>query len=70
MEYIGAYVFFFHDSSSTEFSDFKSARCQACIFEQLEISAFQNKKLKNNVLITKNDEIRIRNTVIRYCILL
>ena len=51
--------FFLHNSSSTESSDFKSARCQACIFGQLEISAFQNKKLENNVLMTKNDEIRI-----------
>ena len=65
-----AYVFFFHDSLSTESSDFKSARCQAGIFGTLEILAFQNKKLEINVLITNNDEIRIENTVIRYCTLL
>ena len=61
---------FFHDSLSTESSNFKSARCQAGIFGKLEILAFQNKKLENNVLITKNAEIRIQNTVIRYCTLL
>ena len=60
----------FHDSLSTESSNFKSARCQAGIFGTHEISAFQNKKLENNVLITRNDEIRIENTVIRYCTLL
>ena len=61
---------FFHDSLSRESSDFKSARCQAGIFGTLEILAFQNKKLENNVLITNNDEIRIENTLIRYCTLL
>ena len=61
---------FFHDSLPTESSDFKSARCQAGIFGTLEILAFQNKKYENNLLITKNDEIRIENTVIRYCALL
>ena len=61
---------FFYDSLSTESSDFKSARCQAGIFGTFEILAFQNKKLENIVLITKNDEIRIENTVIRYCTLL
>ena len=66
--YRGLYLFF-HDSLSTESSDFKPARCQAGIFGQLEILAFQNKKLENNVL-TKNAEIRIQNTVIRYCTLL
>ena len=35
MEYIGAYVFVFHDSLSTESSDFKSAGCQDGIFGQL-----------------------------------
>ena len=42
---------FFHDS--TESSDFKSARCQDGIIGQLYISAFQDKKLETNVLITK-----------------
>ena len=31
---------FFHDSLSTESSNFKSARCQAGIFGTLEILAF------------------------------
>ena len=33
LDYVGAYVFFFHDS--TESSDFKSAGCQDGIFGQL-----------------------------------
>ena len=70
MEYIWGLCLFFHDSLSTESSNFKSARYQAGIFGTLEILAFQNKKLENNVLITKNNEIRIENTVIRYCTLL
>ena len=61
---------FLHDSLSTESSDFKSATCQVGIFGTLEILAFQNKKLENNVLIKNYDEIRIENTVIRYCTLL
>ena len=42
---------FFHNSSCTQSSDSKSSGCQAGILEQLEILAFQHKKL-----ITKSDE--------------
>ena len=67
MDDIGAYVFFF---LILYLQNLPISNLPGAIFGTLEILAFQNKKLENNVLITNNDEIRIENTVIRYCTLL